>query len=235
MKIAICEDEKIFGRFLREEIEKYFLKQKKGVTIEYYQTGNSLKESEYMDYELLFLDVDLQEKEDGITLARTLREQGYEGFIIFLTSHQEEAYKAFEVEAFRYLLKPVEKEVLEKALQDVLFQIEKKQTYRLCLKSGQTILQLRTEDILYIETFERKVKIHTEKKEYIVNEKIKELEVKIRDPYFFRIHKAFLVNFRYIQEHTDTSIVMMNGETLYISRLRLSAFKKAFMDYLLKG
>jgi DNA-binding LytR/AlgR family response regulator len=234
VKIAICEDEKIFSDHLVKEIKKYFSNQREGAEIEVYASGASLKDTHYEAYDLIFLDVDLKEVEDGITLAKNLREQGYGGFIIFLTSHQEEAYKAFEVEAFRYLLKPIDEEALRNALQDVLVQVKKRQAQTLCLKSGQSLLQLKTEEIVCLETFERKVQVHTMQETYLVNEKIKDLEARIKDPCFFKIHKAFLINFRHVKEHIDTSITMMNGQVLYISRLKLAPFKKAFMAYLLE-
>ena len=67
------------------------------------------------DYELVFLDVDMP-KLDGISLLKSLREQGHTAAVIFTTAHESFAIEALRQEALDYLLKPVDTDELRAAL-----------------------------------------------------------------------------------------------------------------------
>lgn len=232
IKVAICEDEKVFRDTL-EIILKYYLKEKnKSYILDCYERGEQLLESNHNQYNILFLDVEIKNGIDGIELAKRLRIENNTGEIIFLTSHQEEAYKAFEVNAFRYLLKPLQEDMLYKTMDLAIEKIEEIKKNYIILESGTSIIKLQLKDIIYIETYERKLKVHTLEKEYVIDYRLRDIEDKLRDKWFFRVHKSFLINLEHIKEHNDTNIIMQNGVVIYISRLKLQPFKQLFVGYL---
>lgn len=109
MKIAICDDDK----YVTSEIERYILeiaKEKEwDIDIDVFFDGAELinyiaKEN---NYDLIYLDIEMNEK-DGVKTARELREQSNEAVIIYVTSHESFAAEVFEVDAFRFLTKPIE-------------------------------------------------------------------------------------------------------------------------------
>jgi len=96
-KIAVCDDEKIFVDDLTEKIKSC------GNEYEIYpfDSGESLLKSKIV-FNIIFLDIEMTGL-DGINAAFKLRENGYDGIIIFLTSHTEFMPEAFKVNAFRFL------------------------------------------------------------------------------------------------------------------------------------
>lgn len=118
IRIAICEDE----RPLRELLQTQLFDWKKEIAVETFDSPEELLAADIFD--LYFLDIELSRGMDGMELAQRLRQQrGREPVIIFVTGHEQYVYKAFDVEAFAYLLKPVEPgrllEVCERAAERI--------------------------------------------------------------------------------------------------------------------
>ena len=232
IKVAVCDDEEMFRQDLKRLLEGYFSSKTKNYTIEYYALGETLLKADYAQYDIFCLDVEINGGMNGIELAKRIRQKNLRADIIFTTSHPEEAYCAFEVNTLRYLLKPIQQEALYKALDLVLRRRKERAAKVLKLNQGQRFLQLLFSDILYFETLDRKLKVHTTQKAYIVDNKINEVEKQLEEKHFFRIHKSYLINMAYVKEHDQTTITMQNGDIVYISRLRLKAFKEDFRCYL---
>lgn len=232
IKIAICEDEKLFRDKLIQLLDDYFDGKKLEYRIDDFARGEDLLKGEIGEYNLFCLDVEIKDGMDGIQIAKQIRLTDRKSEIIFMTSHQEDAYRAFEVEAFRYLIKPIQKEVLGQALDLFLERKEEKEDKYLILNQGQKFIQIPLVDILYFETLDRKLKVNTFKKSYIVDNKINELDKQLEDRYFFRVHKSYLINLMYVSEHDQTTVTMQNNDVVFISRLKLKAFKEKYVAYL---
>ena len=232
IKIAVCDDEEIFRQDLERLLEAYFSAKTKNYSIDYYTLGEDLLKADYTQYDIFCLDVEINGGMNGIELAKKIRQKNLRADIIFTTSHPEEAHYAFEVNALRYLLKPIQQEAFYKTLDLVLRRRKERAAKLVKLCQGQRFLQLPFSDVLYFETLDRKLKVHTTQKAYIVDNKINEVEKLLEDKCFFRIHKSYLINMAYVKEHDQTTITMQNGDIVYISRLRLKAFKEDFRSYL---
>ena len=81
----------------------------------------SPNENRKTKYDLIILDIELPSL-DGLSVARKLRELGEQTALVFLTSHVEYALKGYEVNALRYLTKPVKKEQLAEIINHLLEQ-----------------------------------------------------------------------------------------------------------------
>lgn len=95
-KVAICDDEKIFI----DDVVTKLSEQSADCEIATFLSGEELLISS-LDFNIIFLDIEMAGI-DGINTAFSLREQGYDGIIIFLTSHTEFMPDAFKVKAFRF-------------------------------------------------------------------------------------------------------------------------------------
>ena len=233
MNIAICEDESIMVQELQRLIEKY--KQSKGVdiTLSVYRSGEALLDSK-LEQDAVFLDISMDQL-DGIQTAKRMREQGFVGMIIFLTSHTERVYEAFEVRAFRYLIKPINDAMVEEVLDLINQEIINREKEYIIITTKQRTTKVAYKEILYIESIGKNVKIHTLNKNYVMREKISEFERMLIDKSFFRVHKSFLVNLEYVKEIVNDCVILENGEIIYVSRLKMKQLKEAFMHTLRRG
>ena len=110
MRIAVCDDEEEFRFQIRDMIDKIY--NSMDVIVDIFSDGRKLLERfDAMPYDVLFLDIEMPAM-DGITLAKKLRERSENVFLVFLTGHVEYALEGYEVNALRYLTKPVKEDKL---------------------------------------------------------------------------------------------------------------------------
>lgn len=232
IKIAVCEDEEIFKTYLIKLLENYFRDANKIYRLEQYACGELLLEDNHIAYDIIFLDIEIKGGMDGIAIAQEIRNKNNFSEIIFITSHQEEAYKAFEVAAFRYLLKPIDKDLFYKTLDLVITKMSSTQEHYIILKRGKDLIRLNQAEVLYIETEKRRLRVCTLQEVYLVDDRMSTVEKMFKPNTFFRIHKSYMINLSYIKEYTEDCVKLSNDTVFYISRLKITSFRKAFLNYL---
>ena len=116
LQIAVCDGDEIMGEKLKQLIELR-LQKEEGYRVWVFATGRQLLESG-VSFDIFFLDIDLRDI-NGIDMARQLRQES-EAVIVFVTALKEYIFDAFDVQAFQYLLKPIDEQkffqVLDKAV-----------------------------------------------------------------------------------------------------------------------
>lgn len=175
--------------------------------------------------------------ENGMELARQIRskESCAQPLIIFVTGYEKYVYDAFDVDAFQYLLKPVDEErfseVFDRAVRRVLAKRKGPPN------SGTLLIQyehrsktIPLESIYYIESRNHKVILHLKEGPLSYYARIGDLEVELQDQ-FCRIHKGYLINLSYVDSYTKTELELTNGETLLISRYKYPDFVKAYLRF----
>lgn len=221
--IALCEDNSL----QREELKNNLSKVLDEIGVEYkiltFETGEDLLKEYPEKLDMLFLDIQMGEL-TGMETARKVREYDDKVEIIFITALWDYVQKGYEVRAFRYLIKPVKfKELQEQVTACVGNILHKRDTY-ITIKDKNNVLKIRTEDILFLETFERKVIIHTNSQDYIVKMSMNKLEKELTNKGFFRCHTSYIVNLIKIEE-LKKDYLLINKFTLPVSKHRMKNLK----------
>ena len=89
------------------------------------------------------------------------------------------------------------------------------------------------DDIYYIESSNRKVTLYLRHEKIEYYDKISSLESELK-PDFFRIHKGYLVNIKYVERYDRTEVKMRNGDSLLISKYKYQDFVKRYLEYILE-
>ena len=193
--------------------------------------------------DLIFLDVQMPAL-DGFGVLEALRGERVPG-VIFVTAYNEYAIQAFEVNALDYLLKPVDCERVNKAVERAktrLAQLNRTDDFdsrvramlediksgskylkRLTIKlTGRTIL-LPTDEIDWIETHGNYVKVYAGRESHLIRGTMQSLETKLDPEKFVRVHRSVMVNVEKIKEiyprsNGDQDLVLQNGQQLMLSR-----------------
>ena len=193
--------------------------------------------------ELIFLDVQMPAL-DGFGVLEALRNERMPT-VIFVTAYNEYAIQAFEVNALDYLLKPVDCERLNKAVQRAKTRLERsvrdddldsrframlediktgsKYIKRLTIKlTGRTIL-LPVDEIDWIETHGNYLKVHAGRESHLIRATMQSLETKLNPEKFVRVHRSVIVNVEKVKEiyprsNGDQDLVLQNGQQLMLSR-----------------
>lgn len=229
MRIAICEDEKISAQKLAEMVQQQMMLFGVSVQPDVFFSAKDLLDSPAI-YDLLLLDCKLDAGGTGIDVARKLRDRGCATAIIFVTAYEDYVYQGYEVNAYRYLLKPIEPAVLHKTLSDFVTHFEREKY--LDFTSGKRMVRLKLSEIMYIESGERQSIVRHVGGSYETAMPITELQARIYSYAFFRTHRRFIVNMKYIMEVDKNIIRLTNDEKIEISRRNLANFNKCYMNFL---
>ena len=230
MRIAICDDEKN----IRELIGNKVLKQYPESEIVFFSSGEELLLSD-THIDILFLDIQMSGR-DGMETARELRQHDNDVIIIFVTAVEEYVFQAFDVRAFNYIVKPIDEikftEILRKAVEELGVQKkdvkEPEEKYVMINNSG-VHTKVILDEIVYAEVFNRKVVIHKMNDEIEYYGKMSDLEA-LAGESFFRPHRAYLINFKYVEKYDATTIYLEKGSVL-MAKQNYPAFVKKYMKY----
>jgi len=230
MRIAICDDEERFRIQEKNVIDKCI--GSIDVITDTFEDGKALLDRfEKTPYDIVFLDIEMP-KMDGITLARKLRAISEKVWIVFLTGHVEYAVEGYEVNALRYLTKPVQ----EDKLKDVLRFVMEKNTSgkQLVLREDGEDIILPLSDILYFEAQNQYVQIYTTSGEHLVRANIGDYEEQLKNDGFFRIHRGYLVSLSRVKKLLKGEVIVGDKEnttTLPVSRSNIKPLKDALYAY----
>ena len=231
IRIAVVDDEKN----IREEIVELIRKKEPSCQADSYKSGEELL-CVSGQYDIVFLDIQLEGK-NGIDTARKLRQKSEDTVLIFVTGLKDYVFQAFDVAAFHYLLKPVEKEkfeeVLKRAMKEALKR-KKEETELLLIKTRNRTFPLQKSSILYVESRGKKAEVHTVKESVGIYASLNGLEAELGTG-FYRCHRGYLVNLAYVSEYYHDSILLTNGDTIYLAKEKYPEFLKEYMRYLKNG
>lgn len=230
MRIAICDDEKN----IRELIGNKVMMKYPEAEIVFFQSGEELLLSD-KHIDILFLDIQMQGR-NGMETARELRKKDKSVILIFVTAVEEYVFQAFDVGAFNYIVKPIDDtkfvDVLCRAVDEWHSQdtnVKEPEANYVMINNGGVHIKVIIEDIVYAEVFNRKVVIHKLDDEIEYYGKMSDLEAIAGDS-FFRPHRAYLVNFKYVEKYDATTIYLEKGTAL-MAKQNYPDFVKKYMKY----
>lgn len=235
MNIAICDDNpKMVGQ-IENLLLSFFENDPNQFNYEAFLSGESLVEhltNSVSSFQIYLLDVEMKSL-DGFDVARAIIEKDQQAIIIFITSHVELMPEAFEVNAFHYLIKPVDeikvKQVLTKALEQLT--LRKKILQFTIQKKVHTVYLGEVE---YFESMKRKMIIHLKSgEEYEYYGTMKEVIDKASPQLFTQIHNSFVINMDYVQVKSGETIVMQSGREIAITKKFHQTFQRAYRNYVL--
>jgi DNA-binding LytR/AlgR family response regulator len=153
--------------------------------------------------DLMFLDIHMP----GLSGMKFYQSLSHPPFVIFTTAYPEFALEGFEVDAVDYLLKPFPFDRFLKAVNRAADRLKKIAGNQLkddfvLFKADKKIHKIFLSEILYLEALGDYVKIHLKDRFLLVHETLQNLQSRLPEPPFYRIHKSFIVSvnkFSYIE------------------------------------
>jgi two-component system response regulator AlgR len=235
LNILIIDDEKPARDRLRRLIDDFPRFEVAGEAASGHEALEHIKS---LSPDILLLDISMPGM-DGMSLARVLQEGGAAPAIIFCTAYQDQALRAFEVEAIDYLVKPVRTERLEKALDKAMRllgreDVHEDDQYIRSTVGGKVVLTPVHRVICLISEDKYTTVIH-EMSTTVIDESLTEMEQKFPD-LFFRVHRNALVSRKHIRGLERTTEgqtqVMLSGTDRQpeVSRRNISALRKLLSE-----
>lgn len=236
MKIAVCDDDSA----AREHIVSLIREQKPGAHIAAFAGGEEMLSVEE-NFDIIFLDVEMKGV-SGIDAARHIRKAQEQtgrakSIIIFVTGYDRYVYDAFDVSAFHYLIKPLQREkfaeVFRRAWREADVAKEQEKQYFI-VKSAGIQRKVYVKDIFYIESANKKVIIHTKTEVMETYGKMEDWE-QAAGSHFYRCHRCYLVNMEQIISYGTDMIQVANGDKLILAQKKYADFVKRYLSYAKNG
>lgn len=230
MKIAICDD----NEEVRTEIAQLVRTGCPGAGIDCFSSGEGMICSGN-EYDVIFLDIEMDGL-SGLETARRVREKELKkSAIVFITAYKAYMQEAFDVNAFHYLVKPIDREKFAEVLSRAVSEVSFAQSAEfIVIKTNGRQQKIILHDIYYIESSNKKAVFHTKEGVLETYGKMEELELRLGDG-FYRCHRCFLVNMESICSYGCDEIGLINGEKLILAKRKFPDFVKAYLRYAKKG
>ncbi|MBC9931231.1 LytR/AlgR family response regulator transcription factor [Chitinophaga qingshengii] len=234
MKISciITDDEPIARKGLAGYVEKIDFLTLAGVCEDALSLNNLLRQQ---PVDLLFLDIEMPYI-NGVELLESLT---HPPKVIFTTAYEQYALKGFELDAIDYLMKPISFERFLKAANRALevfspataTPVAERDIY---IKTGEKLVRVLLEDIIFIEAMENYVNIHTTHGRYLTHATLKAVAENVTGPEFVQTHKSYIINTRKITSIEGNRISMGQAFVPVSRGLKDSVMNIILKDKLLK-
>lgn len=172
--------------------------------------------------DLLFLDIEMPEATgfDLLEQCPVIPE------VIITSSKEQYAFNAFQYQVADYLKKPIMyprfRQAVEKVLMKSRPEPSKQEKDSVFIKVDGRLIQLKYDEILYIENVGDYVRFHTDKDKYVVYNTLKSLAEKLPEGKFLKVHRSYIVNLSHIVDIEEGTIVIRKS-VIPVSRANRSA------------
>jgi two-component system, LytTR family, response regulator len=244
MKVLIIDDEPLARLIVAEYLQSFPALE---IVQECGDGFEGLKAIQQHHPDLIFLDVQMP-KINGFEMLELVE---FPPSVIFTTAFDEYAIKAFEAHAVDYLLKPFNKERLDKAIHKWMDSTQQAtsntstealladaaqsplQKNRIVVKTGSKIKIIPVKDILYLEAADDYVKIHTTEGPFLKNKTMAYFESLLDASSFVRSHRSYIINVQQVTrieayEKDNHVALLKSGASIPVSRNGYSRLKKLF-------
>ncbi|MET2986358.1 LytR/AlgR family response regulator transcription factor [Aureibaculum conchae] len=216
----IVDDEHIAREILETHLQKIDFITVSGLCKNAAEAFNVIS-SEKID--LVFLDINMPEI-SGLAFAKSINKNIK---VIFTTAYREYAIDGFDLQAVDYLLKPISFERLLQAVNkftnenvqiasEPITEIPEKSDF-IFVRADRKMVKINFSEILYIESLSDYIQIHFKDKTVTTRETISNIEAKLPQQQFLRVHRSFIVSIAKIELFTN-EFVEINNKAIPISR-----------------
>lgn len=238
LRIAYCEDEKVQIDYMNHLIQTWEVNSGVKCIFTSYESAKTFlfEHQDRYPFDVVVLDIDMQEI-NGMELAKRIREVDSKVPIVFLTNRKEYVFEGYEVNAFRYILKPIDLDKLTIVLNEICRQLYSKKCYIIEKQDGE-IIKIDLEELLYIEVTGHYLNAVTLSNVYRIKKSLQEIAAiiekhkdSLQNAGFIYTHRSYLANIKYIERILKTECIMSNQASIPISRNCYKSVNDAFIKY----
>lgn len=222
ISIAVCDDEITECSRIAAAVKSILKDMQTPCLVRQFYSGKELL-AEAKEFDLVLLDI-IMEELDGMKTAELFRQKAPGKILVFISSSKAYVFDAYEVEAFWYLVKPVEPGKLRRVLERAIGKLGQKPDEFIMVSRQRQQEKLFLSDVLYFEIRGRMIYAHQQEGIIEFYQQIGILEQKLQGKGFFRCHKSYLVNLNYVRSYNRKEAILDTGEKIMISRRRYEDF-----------
>lgn len=231
ISIVICEDEKRSRSVLLKYLKQLEKELGESFDLTVFSSGEELLNLYPHGTQIILMDIYMS-KLNGVETVRKIRAFDENVCVIFITTMSQYAIECYKVRAFGFLTKPVAYIEFRQEMMEAIRRVKMQQKKFLMIKRGAETFKIEYGTILYVESQNHNIVLHTEKGDISFYKTMKEIEKELnQENGFFRCHIAYLVNQKHIRHIGQSSLSMSDGSSVAISKHRRTQFLEELMGY----
>lgn len=228
MKILILDDDVTFSKQLKSDLFEYF--SDINSRTEYIILNDDFQTFELnFKIDIAFIDIDLVNN-NGIEIAKKIRNSGLCNMIVFVTSHAHLIYDSLVVRPFFFIRKSEYQRDLNVFLELIKDMFMERKLLMLKWRGNKSVININ--DIVYVEAINHMLVVHTVDSIYNDSRLLKTMIEELSGIQFAQIHKSCLVNLRYLINYNASKILLINDISLPIGRTYKQHFLESYEKYL---
>lgn len=242
MRIAICDDEArcleqvtaIAGQYVRDR------KDKKITVSTFSHADDLLEEAEKIGgFDIYILDIVMPDM-NGIQLGMQLRDMGYDGKIIYLTSSEEYALDSFKVRALNYIIKPITEKDFYAAVDEAVELLYEKKEKHILVKAKERSVKLPLDSIMYAELSKRVVTYYLENGTAVESTTLRTtftdaVAELLADRRFVLCGAGMAVNLDHVTSVEGEAVTLGENHRIFLAKKTCRELRMSWSKYLFEG
>lgn len=230
IRVAIVEDEEKAAAHLESLLLRYSRENDCAIDVSKFSNAVSFLANYSAVFDLIFMDIEMPHL-NGLDAAAKLRETDKTTLLIFATNMGHMAVRGYEVEAFDFVVKPVQYDALRLKLKRAFAKLAQMRGNDISFTSEGARIRLPSAEVKYIEVRDHQLIYHTAEGDYQVYGTMSALKEQLEPMGFFLCNNCYLVNLKHVRK-VQNFTVTVGGDELQISRPRKKAFLEALNNYI---
>lgn len=232
MNVCVLDDMPKFADKISAMVADYLERQDIRADITTVNSSEELKKLCVDNLDMLLADIDLGDgQENGIQLARFVKQRSPNCQIIFISSFLNYATDVYCAEHVWFLLKDQLDTRLPMALNKAMENLDPAGVSHVAFKRGRERIAISAASIICIESHQRKVLIYCNDRIEEAYASISELEKQLPADKFVRCHNSYIVNLAMVEKYGSKELLLARDICIPVSRQYRDSIKEAFMDY----
>lgn len=230
IKVAIVEDNEKDAKALTGCLERYGAENSEQFDVHTYSSALVFLAEYSKSVDIVFMDIELPDV-NGLEICRRLRRMDNEVCIVFVTNMAQFAIKGYEVDAFDFVVKPLNYSEFVIKLRRVAEHLKKNRDEYVVLTCNGSVYRKNVKDIRYVEVRGHTVTYHMEQGDIEFTGSLKDAEALLAPHAFSRCNNCYLVNLRHVQGIQDADLTLVDGTVLQVSRNRRKELLRQLADF----
>ena len=230
ISVAIVDDDARYVNEIYAHLMRYQTEYDTPIRITSFSNGFELMSDYEPIYDILLLDIEMPHL-NGMELAKSIRKSDPHAVIVFITNTAKYAINGYEVNAFDYMMKPIDYTQFAIKFKAAIEVIDKKQEMSILVPMEDGSRHIKAQEIFYVEVRDHWLFIITKEGEFEMLGSLKEMEEKLLDYHFVRCNKSYLINLQHVTRMRTDSVVMQGNHELKVSRAKRKEVQNAFIEY----
>lgn len=231
MRICFVDDDSTQLDYLKSITDKWSQNKSISVELSFYHSSEEMlfEHNNSFPYDVIVLDIQMGNM-NGIELAKRIRSLDKNVIIAFISGIADYVFDGYEVQATRYLLKPVQEDKVFELFNYVNNQITTKVSYLIISVCGEK-KRIKYDDIIYIESMGHYITLHLSNAEYDYKCNISDLNEDLKDTEFVKTHRSYIVNMKYVEKISKNTCTLAGNISVPLSRNSYKLVNDKFITY----